>query len=41
MAVFGLAQNQFTIADPDDSGQMDFAGFDTAVPTLLADFVNQ
>lgn len=27
-----------TIADPDDAGQMDVVGFDTAAPTLIADF---
>lgn len=38
MAVFGLAQTDFTIADPSDAGQMDFVGFDAAAPSLLADF---
>lgn len=38
LAVFGLAQTDFTVADPDDAGQMDFVGFDAAAPTLLADF---
>lgn len=38
LAVFGLAQNEFTVADPDDPGQMDFVGFDATAPTLLADF---
>lgn len=38
LAVFGLAQTNFTVADPNDPGMMDFVGFDTAAPTLLADF---
>jgi 60 kDa SS-A/Ro ribonucleoprotein len=38
LAVFGLAQTDFTIADPDDPGQMDFVGFDANAPTLLANF---
>lgn len=39
LAVFGLAHSQFTIADPTDSGTMDFVGFDSAAPALLADFI--
>ena len=38
LAVFGLAQTDVSVADPDDAGQMDFVGFDAAAPTLLADF---
>lgn len=38
LAVFGLAQTGFTVADPDDPDQMDFVGFDATAPTLLADF---
>ncbi len=38
LAVFGLAQTDFTVADPNDPGQMDFVGFDATAPTLLADF---
>ncbi len=38
LAVFGLAQTDFTVADPDDPGQMDFVGFDANAPTLLANF---
>lgn len=41
LAVFGLAQTEFTVADPDDPGQMDFVGFDATAPTLLADFARQ
>lgn len=39
LAVFGLAQTDFTVADPNDPGQMDFVGFDATAPTLLADFI--
>jgi len=36
LAVFGLAQNEFSVADPNDPHQMDFVGFDASSPTLLA-----
>ncbi|MFL5734624.1 MAG: TROVE domain-containing protein [Chloroflexia bacterium] len=39
MIVVGMTSNGFTIADPDDAGQMDVVGFDTAVPQLMSDFV--
>jgi len=39
LAVFGMAQNEFSVADPKDAGQMDFVGFDASAPTLLANFV--
>ena len=38
LAVIGMVSNGFSIADPNDAGMMDFVGFDTAVPRLLADF---
>lgn len=38
MSVIGMTATDFTIADPDDPGSMDVAGFDSAVPALLADF---
>jgi 60 kDa SS-A/Ro ribonucleoprotein len=38
LAVFGLAGNDFTIADPSDPDMIDFVGFDSAAPTVLADF---
>lgn len=37
--VFGLTSTNFTIADPDDAGQMDFVGLDSAAPSVFADFV--
>lgn len=38
MVTVAMVSNGFTIADPEDGGQMDVVGFDTSVPTLLADF---
>lgn len=38
LAVFGVASTEFTIADPADRGQMDFVGFDSNAPRVLADF---
>jgi 60 kDa SS-A/Ro ribonucleoprotein len=38
MSVVGMTATDFTIADPDDPGTLDVAGFDSAVPSLLADF---
>lgn len=38
MAVLGVQATEFTIADPSDSGMMDFVGFDSAAPRVLADF---
>jgi 60 kDa SS-A/Ro ribonucleoprotein len=36
--VVGLTATRFSIADPNDPGMLDVAGFDTAVPTLITDF---
>lgn len=36
--VVGMVANNFTIADPTDAGMLDVVGFDTATPTLMADF---
>lgn len=38
LAVLGVASTDFTIADPTDRGQMDFVGFDSNAPRVLADF---
>lgn len=38
MAVVGMTATDFTIADPSDPGSLDVAGFDSAVPNLLANF---
>jgi 60 kDa SS-A/Ro ribonucleoprotein len=37
LIVVGMVSNGFTIADPDDGGMMDVVGFDTSVPTVIAD----
>jgi 60 kDa SS-A/Ro ribonucleoprotein len=38
LAVVGMTASGFSIADPTDSGMLDFVGFDAALPTLLRDF---
>lgn len=38
LAVLGVASTDFTIADPEDRGMMDFVGFDANAPRALADF---
>jgi len=38
LAVFGVASNKFSIADPKDPGMMDFVGFDPSAPAVLSDF---
>jgi len=38
LVVVGMVSNGFTIADPRDPGMLDVVGFDTATPTVIADF---
>ena len=38
LIVVGMVANAFSIADPDDAGMLDVVGFDTATPTVMADF---
>lgn len=38
LIVCAMALNQFTIADPTDSGMLDIAGFDTAAPDVIREF---
>jgi 60 kDa SS-A/Ro ribonucleoprotein len=38
LAVLGVQATDFTIADPSDAGMMDFVGFDSNAPRVLADF---
>jgi 60 kDa SS-A/Ro ribonucleoprotein len=38
LAVVALAASPFTVADPNDRGMMDFVGFDSSAPRVLADF---
>ena len=37
--VVGMTSNGFTLADPNDRGMLDVAGFDTSVPAVISDFV--
>ncbi|NJO62844.1 MAG: TROVE domain-containing protein [Richelia sp. RM2_1_2] len=36
--VVGMSASNFSIADPNDVGQMDVVGFDSACPAVIADF---
>ena len=38
LAVVAFTATEFSIADPNDAGMMDFVGFDSSAPQLLADF---
>lgn len=38
MAVVAMVSNGFTIADPNDAGQLDVVGFDTGTPEILSAF---
>jgi len=38
LVVVGMTANKISIANPNDSGMLDVAGFDSAVPNLIADF---
>lgn len=37
--VVGLTASGFSLADPNDRGMLDIAGFDTSVPAVIADFI--
>lgn len=39
LIVVGMTATRFSIADPDDGGMLDVAGFDTSAPAVMADFV--
>ena len=39
LVTVGMTSNGFSIADPQDSGMIDVVGFDTATPSIIADFV--
>ena len=39
LIVVGMTASRFSIADPNDPGMLDVAGFDTAAPGLMAEFV--
>ena len=38
LVVVGMTASGFSIADPDDGGMLDVAGFDAAVPGLITEF---
>lgn len=38
LAVVGMTSTGFSIADPKDSGMMDFVGFDASAPAIMSDF---
>jgi 60 kDa SS-A/Ro ribonucleoprotein len=39
MVVVGMASNEFSIADPEDKGMLDVAGFDSGAPQVISEFV--
>lgn len=41
LVVVGMTANKVSIADPADAGMLDVVGFDTAVPQLISDFIQQ
>ncbi|MFL5862274.1 MAG: TROVE domain-containing protein [Solirubrobacteraceae bacterium] len=41
LVVIGMVSNGFSIADTDDGGMLDVVGFDTATPSVIADFATQ
>jgi 60 kDa SS-A/Ro ribonucleoprotein len=38
LVVVGMTSNEFTIADPDDTGMLDVVGFDASAPRVISDF---
>lgn len=38
LIVVGMVSNNFTIADPNDSGMLDVVGFDAGVPQIITEF---
>jgi 60 kDa SS-A/Ro ribonucleoprotein len=38
LVTVGMVSNSFSIADPNDPGQLDVVGFDTATPQLISEF---
>ena len=39
LIVVGMVANDFSIADPNDSGMLDVVGFDTSVPEVMSQFI--
>jgi 60 kDa SS-A/Ro ribonucleoprotein len=40
-AVIAFTATEFTIADPNDAGQIDFIGFDASAPSVLSSFIGK
>lgn len=40
LVVMGMTATNFTIADPNDSGMLDVAGFDANAPRVVSDFIS-
>jgi 60 kDa SS-A/Ro ribonucleoprotein len=40
LIVVGMVSNGFSIADPEDAGMLDVAGFDTSTPEVIAGFAS-
>lgn len=38
LVVVGMEANEFSIADPDDTGMLDVVGFDASAPRVISDF---
>lgn len=41
LVVMAMAANEFSVGDTDDAGILNCVGFDTATPSLIADFVQE
>ena len=39
LIVVGMAASSFSIADPEDRGMLDMAGFDSAAPEVMRNFM--
>ena len=39
LIVVAMTSNGFTIADPEDPGMLDMAGFDSAAPQVMKEFI--
>jgi 60 kDa SS-A/Ro ribonucleoprotein len=40
LCVVGMTATDFSIADPSDAGCLDVAGFDTATPNVISEFMS-
>lgn len=39
LIIVAMTSNGFTLADPEDRGMLDIAGFDSAAPNIIREFV--